>query len=205
MDTEVRTKIQEVFAEEAAKYGMDELRSKKNEIIGAIRETVIPFFAERGVTITAIGLFGGFSYENPKIQEAIDKVFEQQQDEEIAIAEQKAAEQRKLAMQLTGEGEAQKDIEIAKGKAESVKLAAEAEANAIQAVADAKAYELEKLTSNPEAYMALKRLEVEMEKLSVWDGKYPSYYIGSDLGISGENLNLFLPQPTAHTPTEAPH
>jgi regulator of protease activity HflC (stomatin/prohibitin superfamily) len=202
MDQEVRTKIQEVFAEKAAEYNMDELREKKNEIIGSIREEVIPFFDERGVTITAIGLFGGFTYENPKIQEAIDKVFEQQQDEEIAKAEQKAAEQRKEALKLKGEGQAQETIEIAKGKAESIKLEAEAEAEAIQAVADAKAYELEKLTSNPEAYITLKQIEVDMERISVWDGQYPSYYIGSDLGISGENLNMFLPSPRI-IPTES--
>jgi len=194
MDTEVRTKLQEVFAEETAKYNMDELREKKNEIIAAVREIVIPFFEDRGVTLTAIGLFGGFTYENPDIQIAIDKVFQAQQDEEIAIAEQKAAEQRKFALQLKGEGEAQQSIELAKGKAEAVKLQAEAEATAIQQVADAKSYELEKLTANPEAYMALKRLEIDMERLKVWDGKYPAYYFGSDLGISGDKLNMFVPQ-----------
>jgi regulator of protease activity HflC (stomatin/prohibitin superfamily) len=195
MDTEVRTKIQEVFAEKAAEYNMDELREKKNEIISSIREEVIPFFGERGVTITAIGLFGGFTYENPQIQESIDKVFQAQQDEEIAKAEQKAAEQRKLALQLKGEGEAAEQVEIAKGRAEAVKVEADAEAEAIQAVADAKAYELEKLTDNPEAYMALKKLEIDMQRLKTWNGEYPSYYIGSDLGISGEDVNLFLPQP----------
>jgi hypothetical protein len=160
---------------------------------------VIPFFAERGVTITAIGLFGGFTYENKAIQDSIDMVFQQQQDKQIAIAEQEAAEQRKLALQLKGEGEAAQAIEIANGRAEAVKLEADAEAEAIKLVADAKAYELEKLTSNPEAYMGLKKLEIEMERLKVWDGAYPSYYIGSDLGISGEDLNLFLPAATNRT------
>jgi len=195
MDKEVRTKIQEIFAEEAAKYTMDDLRPKKNEIIEAIRTEAIPFFRERGIEITAVGMFGGFAYENPKIQDSIDKVFQAQQDEEVAKAEAKAAQERKLALQLAGEGEAQKAIETAKGRAESVKVEAEAEAQAIQAVADAKAYELEKLTSNPEAYMALKNIEVEMERLKVWDGRYPVYYLGGE----GEGLNMFLPAPKVDT------
>jgi hypothetical protein len=185
MDSEIRTKIQEVFAEKAAEYNMDNLRAKKNEIITEIRNEVIPFFQERGITITAIGMFGGFRYENPDIQTAIDKVFEAQQDEEVAKAEAKAAEQRKLALQLVGEGQAQQAVEIAKG-----------EAQAIQAVADAKAYELEKLTQNPEAYIALKNIEVEMERLQRWDGKYPVYYLG---GGEGEGLNMFIPSPKIST------
>ena len=61
-------------------------------------------------------------------------------------------------------------------------------------MADAKAYELEKLEENPEAYILLKKLELETKRLEVWDGQYPTYYIGSPLeGMIGEKLNLFLP------------
>ena len=192
MDGEVRTKIQEVFAEKAAEYDMDELRSKKKEIIAAIREQVIPFFAERGITITAIGMFGGFTYENPQIQEAIDKVFEAQQDEEVAKAEAKAAGERKEALRLQGEGQAQREIEVARGQAEAVKLDAEAKAVAITSVADAKAYELDKLTVNPEAYLTLKQLDIEQRRLDRWDGQYPQYYLGTG---SNAGLNLFVPTP----------
>lgn len=188
MDEELRTKIQEVYAYEAAAETMDLLREKKREIIDTVSEEVIPFFKERGITITAIGQFGGFTYENPEIQKAIDGVFEAQQDEEVAKAEAKAAQERKLALQLKGEGQAQEAVEIARGKADGVKLEAEAEAEAIKAVADAKAYEIEKLSSNPEAYIMLKKLEIDMERVNNWDGKYPSYLFqtgggDSDLGI----------------------
>jgi len=192
MDGEVRTKIQEVFAEKAAEYDMDELRSKKTEIIATIREQVIPFFGERGITITAIGMFGGFTYENPQIQLAIDKVFQAQQDEEVAKAESKAAGERKEALKLQGEGQAQREVEIARGKAESVKLEAEARAAAITSVADAKAYELEKLTADPDAYLTLKQLDIEQRRLERWDGQYPRYYLGAG---SDAGLNLLLPAP----------
>lgn len=189
MDSEVRTKVQEVFSREAAKYDMDELRTVKNEIMDAVKEDVVPFFAERGITITAIGMFGGFTYENPKIQEAIDEVFAAQQDEKVAMAEVKAAEQRKDALMLMGEGEAQQAMEIAKG-----------EAAAIESIADAKAYELEKLTTNPEAYLALKKIELEQERISMWDGKYPSYYIGD--GLPGMNIEpmMIIPEAPAVEP-----
>jgi hypothetical protein len=42
----------------------------------------------------------------------------------------------------------------------------------MQAVADAKAYEIDKLAENPEAYILLKQLEIEMARLDRWDGCY---------------------------------
>ena len=222
MDVEIRTKVQEVFADESAKYGMDELRAKKTNLLAVLRgdelpaelkinivvdengreiETfevvpateapegyvsVVDFFAERGITITAIGMFGGFEYENPDIQTAIDDVFKEQQDKNVAIAEREAAEERKEALRLKGEGLAAEVEEAALG-----------EAAAIQAVADAKAYELELLQVNPEMYILLKQLEIESQRLTTWDGRYPSYYIGSPLGMTSEsNMNMFLPPPT---------
>lgn len=179
LDTEVRSKIQEVFAYEAAAYNMDELRSKKREIIDSVKETIVPYFKEKGITITTIGQFGGFTYENQQIQVAIDKVFEAQQDEEVAKAEAAAAQERKLALQLAGEGQAQKDIEIARGEAQAIEL-----------VADAKSYELEKLQENPEAYLALKQLEVELERLKAWDGKYPQLLFNGETGMNPMILEL---------------
>lgn len=43
MDKEVRTKIQEVFADEAASFDMDELRGRKKEVMSNIRELVVPY------------------------------------------------------------------------------------------------------------------------------------------------------------------
>ena len=52
----------------------DLLGPRKVELIATVKEDVVPFFAERGIEVTTIGQFGGFRYENPKIQEAIDQV-----------------------------------------------------------------------------------------------------------------------------------
>ncbi len=192
MDLEVRTKIQEVFAYEAASYNMDELREKKQEIMDKVREMVIPFFSERGITITNIGQFGGFKYENPETQLAIDKVFQAQQDEEVAKAEAKAAQERMLALQLKGQGEAQQAIEIARGRAEAMRLEAQAEAEAVQLVADAKAYELTQLSSNPQAYILLKQIELEVQRVTRWDGAYPRFVMGQNDGLNGQGMLLNL-------------
>jgi hypothetical protein len=177
MDSEVRARVQKVFAEQAAGYKMDDLRSKKNEIMKAVEEDVTAFFKGRGISVTTIAMFGGLHYENPDIQKAIDKVFQAQQDKAVALAEAEAATQRKEALKMAGEGEAQKKQEIAKGEAEAVKT-----------VAEAKAFELEKLLSNPEAYLALKHLELQTRALEVWDGRYPVFFVVG--GDSAGNVNV---------------
>lgn len=179
MDEEMKTKIQEVFAYEAAAFTMDELREKKREIFDEIRTQVVPYFEERGITITSIGQFGGFEYENPKIQEAIDNVFQAQQDEEVAKAEAKAAEQRKVALKLKGEGEAAQILESKKGEAEAIKL-----------VADAKAYELQQLQSDPDAYLRLKTLEIQEKALEKWGGVLPRFMIGEGKGVETLILDM---------------
>lgn len=180
MDTEIRGSIQTVFAEQAALDTMDNLREKKDEIIKKIREEVVPLYKERGITITNLGQFGGFTYENKETQDAIDNVFQAQQDQEVAKAEAKAAEERKVALKLLGEGEAAKALEIARGKSEAIRLEA-----------DAKAYETEQLQKNAEAYLQLKSFEVELKRLEKWNGQYPQYLIE---GVPGNSL-LQLPSP----------
>jgi hypothetical protein len=185
IDSEVRARVQKVFAEQAARYKMDELRSKKNEIMKAVEEDVLPFFQSRGITVTTIAMFGGMHYENPEIQKAIDKVFQAQQDKAVAQAEAEAAKERKEAMKMTGEGEAQKKQEIAKGEAEAVKT-----------VAEAKAFELEKVMANPQAYLALKQLEVQTKAMEVWDGRYPVFLMSAAEGANQVHWpNLLMTAP----------
>ena len=195
MDKEVRTKIQSIYAYECARWKMDELRAKKREVLDAVKygsvrtdkdgnevevEGVIKFFARRGISITAVGMFGGFTYENINIQDSIDKVFQAQQDEQVAIAEFNAAEERKLALKSLGEGEGDKILQKKLKEAEGIK-----------AIADAKAYEIEKANNNLATYLELKRLEIESQRLQKWNGQYPVYYLGG----GGDGFNMFLPAP----------
>ncbi len=170
LNHEVKAQVQRVFANEAAKENINDLREHKGTIIDAIEAQVLPFFTERGITITSLGQFGGFEYENPKIQEAIDKIVQAQQDKDVATAEANGARERKESLKLLGEGEASKALEIAKGEAEAIKLKA-----------DAKEYEVKK-ASDPQ-YIALKQLELQLEHVRKWDGRYPTMMMGDTKGI----------------------
>ena len=56
------------------------LHDHKDEIIKHIKDTVIPYFKEYGITITVLGFKEGISFENPEIQEALDAKFASEQD-----------------------------------------------------------------------------------------------------------------------------
>ena len=90
LDTELRARIQAVASEVSARFPLDALRSKKNELMDEVKKDVTPFFKAKGITITTIGMFGGFTYENIAIQESIDKTFIAQQEKVVAAAQLEA-------------------------------------------------------------------------------------------------------------------
>lgn len=108
MDHEVRGRIQQVAAEVAAKYPLDDLRSRKQEIADAVKEDVTNFFAKRGVTVTTIGMFGGMTYENPEIQRAIDGTFIAQQLKVVAEAKFEAQKKENERIELEADANAEK-------------------------------------------------------------------------------------------------
>ena len=191
MDTEVRARIQSVAAEVAARYDLDVLRSRKQEIIDEVRSNSIPFFADRGITITTIGMFGGFTYQNPKIQDAIDDTFVAQQLKVISQAKYDAQEKENERVVLE-----------AKAKADQIRAAAEGQADAIDRIAAA----TRQAENNP-LFVQLKQLEVERDRIEKWDGRYPAYLMQLGPGQSGPQMLLQLPpvSPTAvaATPTVA--
>lgn len=174
LGTEVRARIQQVAAKFAASYILDELRAKKNEMRDDIQADVIPFFAERGITITTIGQFGGMTYENPEIQKSIDGTFVAQQQKVVAAA------------LLTAQADINSRLESEKQQAKrNAILLAEGEAAAITLVADA----AQKAASNP-AFVRLRELEVETKRVDKWNGVTPTTLIdGHNSGVS-----MFLPK-----------
>jgi hypothetical protein len=64
-------------------------------------------------------------------------------------------------------------------------------------VADAKAYEMEKLAENPEAYILLKQLEIESTRLERWDGSYPQFLLSG--AQQGDMPTLFMGMPKIDT------
>lgn len=179
MDQEIRAKIQSTFGLAVTDLPMNTLRLSATPVIVKTIEDVTNFFDERGVKITNLGITGGFVYKDPKIIAKMVEVFTAEQEKSIAIAKSVAQVELNKTIQLEADAKAKASLTVK-----------EAEAQGIQLVADAKAYEIEKAQENSDTYITLKRLELEHDKLEKWDGKFPTYFMGS-----GENMNMLLTVP----------
>lgn len=193
LDTELRARIQSVASEVSASYKMDTLREKKNELIAKIKEDCIPFFKAKGITITTIGQFGGFGYENEKIQYAIDDTFVAQQAKvkNAALLEAQTDANKRIEMEALALAEAARTK--AKGEADGKLSVFKAEADGLQAVNKA----LSDANQNP-ALMEVKRLEVQKALAEKWDGKWPQWFMGGGGGNSPGML--FQVQPPTSSP-----
>lgn len=188
MDTEVRGRIQQVAAEIAAKYPLDALRARKQEISDAVKNDVTNFFAQRGVTITTVGMFGGMTYENGEIQKAIDNTVIAQQLKVVNEAKFEAQQRDNDRVTLEANAVAERARRIADGDADAKKIAAQAEAQAIREVNRA----LAEAQQNPLLYQ-LRALEVERARVDHWNGQYPTYFMGT--ASAAPNLMLQMPAP----------
>lgn len=178
LDGEVRAKIQSEFGIEVTDLPMEQLRKQATPHIARVVGTVEEFFKKRGISITNLGITGGFVYKNPTIQEKLVEVFNAEQEKAIAIAQTEAQKERNNKIQLEAEAEAN-----------AAKKAAEGQAEAIKTVAEAKAFEISKAVENQEVYMALKQLEIDSKRVEKWDGAFPVYYMGGNLS----NLLMSIP------------
>jgi hypothetical protein len=182
IDTEIRTRVATVCASFCALHKIDSLKSLKGEMSKAIGADVIPFYASRGITISAIGQVGGFTYDNPKIQDAIDQTFIAQQEKAISAA--KLAEQfdtnRRILM--AAYAEAYKVRQEKQAEADGVKFKYLAEAEGVAAVSKALN------EANPAV--------VELRRVERWDGKYPQYLFTSG---TQQSPSLLLNVPTPPT------
>lgn len=192
LDTELRARIQSVAGAVAAKYKMDLLRERKNEVIQAVKDDVLPFFKAKGITITTIGQFGGFDYENNDIQIAIDGTFVAQQAKvkNAALLEAQTDANKRIELEAIALAEAARTK--AKGEADGKLSVFEAEAKGLRAVNTA----LSEANQNP-ALVELKRIDVEKIRAERWDGKFPQWYMGGEGGLPGMILNV--PSPSLAT------
>lgn len=182
LDTEVRSKLQAIFGLEVTDLPMDELRRAATPHIQATTKSVSEFFKERGITITNIGITGGFVYKDPSIMKMMVEIFNAEQAKTMAKAATDAQEEKNKKIRMEAEG-----------KAAALLLEKNAEAKGIQAVADAKAYEIEKAQENKELYLSLKRLELESKRQEKWDGALPKTFIGGN-GVNMPEMLLNIPE-----------
>ena len=117
IDTDIKKLVEDRFNIETAKYTSTELGSKKGEIMEAVKDYVIPYFKDYGITITVLGMKEGVSYENSSIQKAIDEKF--------------ASEQELVIQQNKNEA----NLAKAQAEAEAMIMKAEAEAEANELLA----------------------------------------------------------------------
>jgi hypothetical protein len=160
MDNQIRAEIQSKAAEITSMYKMDDLRTKKGEIIKGVRDHVVGFFNQTGITVSTIGMFGGFTYENQDIQKAIDETFVSQQEKVVAAALYEAQEDKNRRIVKEAEAMKRSAIIKANGEAEAIRVVAQAAAEA---------------NSNP-AFLELRKLEVEGRRIDKWNGQYPQHY-----------------------------
>ena len=112
IDTDIKKMVEDRFNTETANVLSTDLGAKKGEIMESVKEYVVEYFKEYGITITVLGLKEGISFENPEIQKALDAKF--------------ASEQELVIQQNKNEA----NIAKAEAEAQAVLIAAEAQAEA---------------------------------------------------------------------------
>jgi SPFH domain / Band 7 family len=212
MDKEVRARVQAVAAEFTSQFPLETLRGTQHKLAEAVREDVVPFFKKRGISITNIGLVGGFHYVNKQIEQSIDdaitaqqmKIKAQAQQEKEKVEQQTKlnnqeidnktiklrAEGEALALQAKLSGEAKAKLEQAKIDAESAVAVAKGKADAVKLAADAEAYKYAALAKNQDLVVTLKTLEVEQAWRSMWQGGVPQTIFN---GMSGGQMVPIFP------------
>lgn len=187
MDNEVHDRVQSRCAEFAAKFDLDVLRAKKSDMLTYVRDGdaenakldltnpdqaakagVIAYFKSKGITITNLGMFEGFTYEDKQVQAAIDEVFTAQQQKQVAAAERDAQEKKNETIKLAANAAAEKARIEAEGKAKAIELETAA---------------LNKAQTNP--------LYAQKLLLERWDGKFPTFFSGGQ----GTSPTLLLQVP----------
>lgn len=124
IDNDIKKLVEERFNIETSKYTSTELGAAKGEIMEAVKNYVVPYFKEYGITITVLGIKEDISYENEEIQKAIDAKFASEQ--ELVIQQNKNE-----AALAKAQAEAEAMIMLAKAQAEANRLLSESLTNAL--------------------------------------------------------------------------
>ena len=112
MDSEIRARVESRFVEECASRTLNEILTEKEDIMQSVRDDVTTYFAERGITITVLGMKDGLEYDDTTIQKSINDKFssemklttqENENQRIISEAEALAEANRILSESLTDE------------------------------------------------------------------------------------------------------
>lgn len=116
MDSEIRARVESKFVEECANYSLNDILAKKEVIMEAVRNDVENYFADKGITITVLGMKDGIEYDDPEIQKAINEKFSSEQllvtqknNNEVIIAKAEA-EAKAILIEAEAQAKANKMI-----------------------------------------------------------------------------------------------
>ena len=183
----MRGRIQQTAAEVAAKYPLDGLRAKKQEIADAVKKDVTAFFTLRGITVTTVGMFGGMTYENPAIQKSIDETVIAQQLKVVSEAKYDAQTRENDRIELEAKATGERYRLEAKGKSDARLAEAEAEAKASVAKAKAESEGIRLVNeavakSNP-MLLQMRQLDIEKARTEKWNGSFPQMMMGTNPNV----------------------
>ena len=112
MDSEIRARVESKFVEECASRTLNEILIEKETIMNNVRDDVETYFAQRGITITVLGMKDGLEYDDTTIQKSINDKFssemklttqENENQRIISEAEAKGEANRILSESITDE------------------------------------------------------------------------------------------------------
>jgi hypothetical protein len=145
---------------------MTKLRTEATPHILKTVQDVNDFFKERGVTITNLGITGGFIYKDKSIMDTMVRVFNAEQEKAIATAGFEAQQEKNKAV-----------FSEAEGKAKALLTERQAEADGIKLVADAKVYEISR-PSRTRRFISRPADRAGEAEAPKWDGRFPTYFLG---------------------------
>ena len=148
MDTNVRGAVASFLSKEFGTRPLERCKREKGAISTNLMLYLADSFADRGVTISTVGIVGGLSYENPEIQTAINNAY-------VAEMKVKEKEQNKLAQDQVN----QMNVAMAKAEADA-------------AIQFGKA--IEERTKQVTLEIAKMKAEAGLVSAQKWDGKLPS-------------------------------
>lgn len=149
MDAEIRNHVQAILSDVATKYDLENIDEMKKEAISEVRAQVIPYFKDRGITVTNLGFKGGLTYEDESIQKAFNAVITAEKQRDAQVLENE---------RLSSKNATENEIKIAKALAEAEEAQIKAKNWAI--------------------YSKIRELDLEEKYLDTWDGVLPVTVLG---------------------------
>ena len=147
-DTNIRGKVTAILSKEFGQRDLSKCKIEKKEIQEILEKEIIVEYSKYGITVSNVGLVGGLSYEENKIQEAIDKAY---------VSEMSILEKENVKKAQEHENERVLSIAITERKS-----AQEFE----------KAYQA--MIKKIELDIEMKRAEAMLQASKKWDGSTPA-------------------------------